>query len=472
MRSIKENFIYNACYQVLGILVPLITTPYVSRILGPIRLGEYSYNYSIASYFVTFAMLGLNNYGNRMVASIRDNKRALSKTFSEIYCMQFLTSFFVVVLYAIYSFIVSGNSMSWVMLLYVLSAILDINWFFYGMEIFKLTVVRNVVIKLITTVFIFIFVKEQSDVYIYGGIIAGGVFVSQIILWPFVKRYVNIYKVDVRNVVKHLKPNLTLFIPAIAISIYKLMDKVMLGILAEYEEVGFYESAEKLIQIPNALIVALGTVMLPRMANLAAQKDKSTAESYLSKSFVFVMFLSSSMSFGIMAIADNIVPIFFGVGYEKCVLLIRLLLPSCMFVAFANVIRTEYLIPQKKDKIYIQSVFVGAGVNLVLNLCLIWKFASIGAVIGTFCAETAVCVFQVIKVRRVLDIDKYIIQSVPFLLAGMIMYIVLIQIHFDGWDIGIELILRIIIGGLMYLVESLVLILIMRFCRRRIVNVH
>lgn len=433
-------------------LIPLLTTPYVARVLGSEGIGRYSYSYSVAYYFVMFAMLGLNNYGNRTIATVREDKTERSKAFFSIYYMQLFTSAVMIVLYIFYVFLFCEDRvLGLIMLLYVCSSALDINWLFFGLEKFKITVVRNTIVKLITVLCVFLFVKTRSDVYIYAGIYAGGMFVSQTILWSRVKKYVHRVPVTIGDVIQHIKPNLILFVPVVAVSLYKYMDKIMLGAMTSKTEVGYYESCERIINIPLGLINSLGVVMLPRISNLMASKQIDTNKKYLSKSIAFVMFLSSSMSFGIMAVSKEFVPLFYGPGFEKCIVIFQVLLPSCLFLAFANVIRTQYLIPKRKDNIYILSVISGALVNIVINALLIPRYQSVGAAAGTVCAEAAVCVIQSVFVRNELPIGKYIKSALLFIFAGMAMYVII------GCFIRLEstvgaLFIKIVAGVFVYLV--------------------
>lgn len=447
--TIKKNIIYNFLYQILAILLPLITTPYISRVLGPTKIGEYSYAYAIAYYFVMLAMLGLNNYGNRTIATVRDDKRQLSKEFCEIYIMQLSFGVVAIALYVVYGLFISNESMTWILLLYVASAMFDINWFFFGMEEFKITVTGNAIIKLITTVLIFIVVKEQADINKYAMIMVIGILTSQIILWRYIGRYVYFCRVSYKDVLKHIKPNLILFVPIVAISLYKVMDKIMLGAMTSKAEVGLYESSEKIIQIPMALIQSLGTVMLPKMTNLVAKHDSKTASSYFSNSIAFVMFLSSSMSFGIMGVARYFVPLYFGDGYQKCIVLFQVLLPSCVFLAVANVIRTQFLIPRKRDRVYIISVFLGAGLNFAVNFVLIPSLKSVGAAIGTLISEAVVCLYQMFVVRKDIAVFYYVRKSIVFVIAAIVMYGTIISLDFYGSDF-FNLLTHILIGALVY----------------------
>lgn len=452
--SIKKNFFYNASYQVLALILPLITTPYISRIMGAENVGIYSYAYSIASYFGLFILLGLNNYGNRTIAGVRENKEKLSKTFWSIYAMQLLFGIMIVAIYLLYcTFIAQNRLMALIQLFYLISVMLDINWFFFGLEQFKLTVTRNTIIKVLTVTSILCFVKSVNDLYIYAMIMVIGPLISQLYLWLFLRKYISFSKISWNDIIKHIVPNFTLFIPVIAISLYTTMAKILLGSMTNMIEVGYFESANKLTIIPSTAISALGTVMLPRISNMVAHGQHQETMQYLQKSLIVSVFLSISMSLGISAVSQEFVPIFYGSGFQKCEILIPILVLSAIFVSWANVIRTQYLIPYKKDKIYIQSVFLGAIFNILINILLIPMLQSIGAAIGTLCAEMAVCCYQTFKVRKGLKIKLYLKQSLPFVIFGIIMYVIVIFIPFFHSYL-MTIIIKVLVGSIIYLTLS------------------
>lgn len=454
INSIKKNFLYNALYQVLILLLPLITTPYISRVMGAEKIGIYSYSYSIASYFSLFIILGLNNYGNRTIAGVRENKKELSKTFWSIYLMQFSIGIIVIFLYILYVITFADNKlMAWIQLLCVISVMFDINWFFFGLEEFKLTVTRNTIIKVANFFCIIFFVKHPNDIYLYGLIMVGGMFISQLVLWPFLKNKIYFIKVKFDDVKKHIIPNLTLFIPVIAVSLYTIMDKIMLGAMSNMIEVGYYENSSKLTIIPTMAVISLGTVMLPRMSNMISKGKNDEAKKYIQKSLIVSMFLSSSMSFGLCGIVKEFVPIFYGIGFEKCKPVICILVMASICISWANVIRTQYLIPSKKDKIYIISVFLGAIANIVVNLILIPYYQSIGAAIGTLFAELTVCIFQTYMVNNEIEVKIYIKQSLPFLVFGIIMLLVIWFIP-NIYNSIITMFIRIIVGAIVYIILS------------------
>ena len=447
----KKNFIYNVSYQILILLIPLITIPYVSRVLGVDGIGTYSYTYSIAYYFMMFAMLGLNNYGNRSIAKVRDNKEKLSRTFKEIYCMQIITSTLMVILYFIYLnlFNIEYKRIAVIQLIYVISCVFDINWFFFGIEKFKLTVTRNTIIKVLSLIFIFLFVKNENDLWIYTFILSSSVLASQLFLWPFVKRYINNVKIKFSDIGKHFIPCLKLFLPVVAVAIYKVMDKTMIGWFSNMSEVGFYENAEKIISVPNAIIAALGTVMLPRMSNLYAKNKEQESKKIIEKSINLMMFLAFAMTFGLICISKNFSILFFGLGFEKSGIIIILLSITVLFLSWGNVLRTQYLIPKEYDKIYIESAFLGAIVNLILNLIFIPKYQSIGACIGTIFAELSVMLYQTISIKNELPIKKYIKDIIPFFLKSLLMFIIIYPLNFTNLNsimkISIQVVLACII---------------------------
>lgn len=431
MSSIRKNFLYNTAYQILLILLPLITTPYISRVLGAERIGVYTYTYTLVNYFVLAAMLGVKNYGNRSIAAVRENPELLSRTFWEIYGLQFLCSALALAAYLgfIFFFETDNRLILIIQSIYLFSGMLDISWLFFGLEQFKVTVLRNIALKLLTLVCIFIFVRTAGDLWKYTLVVSLGTFLSQSYLWLFLRRHVTWHRPRFSGIFSHLRAELILFIPVIAVSLYKMMDKIMLKEMSTYIQVGYYESAEKILNIPTGIITALGTVMLPRMANLAANAKVEESKRYIYNSMLFAIFLACGMMFGISGIAEDFVPLFLGDSYLPCIGLLQALCSTVLFISWANVIRTQYLIPNHRDRSYIISVLLGAVVNLILNALLIPRMEAMGAVIGTVCAEASVCISQTLMVRKELEIGKYIKSTLPFLLMGAGMLLVILQLR-------------------------------------------
>ena len=455
------SFIYNSAYQIFAILIPLITTPYISRKLGADGIGEYSFAYSVACYFALFIKLGLANYGNRTIAFARGSGKDLSKVFWSIYLFQLLMGVVVNSVYLAYCIIIATSpTIPLLIILYLASVGIDITWFFWGLENFKLTVTRDFIVKTITTVSIFIFIKDYDDVWKYTLILSGGSFLSQSLLWTSLRKYIHWVKPSWSDIKQHIKPNLVLFVPSIAVSFYKIMDKIMLGAMASTLEVGFYQSSEKIIQVPMALVTALGTVMQPRMSNLISQDaSKDYLASVMEKSIALALFLSTSLGFGIMTVSDEFVPFFYGHGFEKCATLFLILLPSCMFLSFTNVFKSQYMVPNKLDKEYTIALFTGAATNLILNSLLIPRIASVGAAWGTLFAEISVTIVITLIMNKKVNVWRYYKAAIPFILSGLIMFLSCRGLHFEI-NTFVGLLLKIILSAAVYLIT---LLLIMTF---------
>lgn len=458
MSSLKKNLAYNVAYQILVIILPLITAPYVSRVLGADGLGTYSYIFSIVTYFGLFGMLGIANHGNRSVALVRDNRQKVSEAFSNTYIIQLCTTVIALLLYFlfIYCWFSGDKTIAYIESIIVLSYVLDITWFFFGLEQFAVTVTRNAIIKIATVVAIFIFVRSREDLWIYALIMSCGMLFSQIYLWLRIRKYADFCKPSWSQVKSNIKPVLMLFIPAIAYSIYKLLDKVMLGAMSSMSQVGLFDNAEKIINIPSSLITAFGTVMMPRITVLLGTGDEHRI-SYLNKISVrYFTLLVVGAAFGLAGICNVLAPVYFGSEFVGSAPIIAGLGFSLIFVTWANVIRTQYLIPNKLDKPYVISSVIGALANLVVNIILIPKFAGIGAMIGTIIAEFTVFFVQLILVRRSFPMSQYL-QPVLFLFPiGMIMFAVVYWIGAYMGNTIITLIIQILVGGFLYLSGSMV----------------
>lgn len=454
--GVKSNFIYSSLYQILILILPLVTAPYISRIIGVEGNGIYSYTSSVVQYFIIFSMLGLSNYGNRTIAKCRDDKEKLSKEFSSIYIMQLCTSAIMIIMYILYITFFDNKYYiySLIQLIYLISTCFDVTWFFYGMEKFKLTVTRNTIVRICTVILIFLFVKDSNGLVTYMLLMVLSSLIGQLLLIPFLRKEVKFVKPSIRDVTKHIKPNLILFIPVIAVSVYKMMDKIMLGNMADIKEVGYYEYAERIINIPLGIITALGTVMLPRVSNLLAKGREKEVENYIEKSIEYMMFLAMPICLGLIVVAPELIPIYLGKEYQMTGTIIQYLAVTIIFVSWANVIRTQYLIPKEKDRVYIISVVTGAIVNFVINIILIPQYQAIGAAIGTIFAEFLVMAIQTIAVSKELNIKKYLMYAIKSLIAAFIMSIVIIGLEKIINNKYIVILLQILIGMVVYFALS------------------
>ncbi len=455
--SIKKNYFYSLLYQALIMLLPLITAPYLSRIIGTEGIGIYTYLYSITQYFIYFGLLGISNYGNRNIAKFRDDPQLRNKLFSSIYTLQIITVSTSIIAYLIYCtfFISSSKDIAFLLLFFIISSLFDISWFFWGMENFKITVTKQIFVKIITTLAIFIFIKTPSDLWLYTLILSGGTLLGQAYLFVNLKKYVSFKYIPPQESFIHFKAVFILAIPIIATSIYRTMDKIMIGTLSNMSEVGYYEYSDKLTATCMGFIGALGAVMLPKMANLVSKGDREQQEKYFKKSFEITMFIAFAIACGIFSISDVFIPFFYGNEFYPSINVTRILCLCVPFISWACVVRTQYLIPNEKDNIYVISIILGAVVNIICNVFLIPLYGSYGAAIGTLCAESLVMLKQTIYCSRELHLLHLLKLSMPFLFIGLIM-LLLVRIVLSNFGYSIAgMFISIIIGGTIYLLFSI-----------------
>lgn len=422
--SVTKNYVYNLLYQILTLIVPLFTTPYLSRVLGAEAIGIYSYTLSIATYFVLFGSLGVAMYGQREIAYIQEKKDERSKIFYEILIMRFFTLAISMIIFY-FGFCAKGEYSIYykILILEIIANSLDISWFFQGLEEFKKTVTRNTIVKILSVISIFVFIKDVSDLNKYFFIYVLSNLIGNISLWMYLPKIIDKIKLKELKIFRHLKPTISLFIPQVAVQIYTVLDKTMIGaIVNDKAEVGFYEQAQKIVKLLLTIATSLGTVMMPRIAYTFASGNKDKLKQYMNISFSFITMLAFPLMFGTISVAENFVPMFFGKGYDKVVYLMGILSPIIVAIGLSNVIGTQYLLPTKQQKKYTTSVIIGALTNFILNLILIKYYASIGAAIATVVAEFVVTGVQFYLARKEIKILDVIKTSYKYLIASIIMF--------------------------------------------------
>lgn len=463
MASLRRNYAYNILYQLLNILLPLVTVPIISRALGPDASGIYSYTYSIVGYFMIFGMLGISNFGNRKVAKSRDNPLSLKKSFLSIYRIQLCLNMIMLIIYLVYAFAFAQyKTISLIETFFLLSNMLDISWLYFGLEEFKKPVLRNIAVKLITLFFIICFVKSPASLTIYTLIMSVGTAISQMILWVGVRKYFTENRVVVvkKDVLKNMRGIVILFIPVISYSIYKMMDIIMLGIQSDMAEVGYYQYAEKIIGIPLGFIAALGNVMLPQLSNLVANRKIIKAKSYIRRSLNYIMFFTIPCVFGLIAISNEFSVLFLGSEYARTGTILVFLSVTLVFTAWATVVRTQWLIPTEKDNIYVRTTIVGAVLNFVVNLILIPIIGGVGAAIGTIVSEFMIMFLQSFLVRKDLKFSKMVKPVLLFSVKGLLMFVlIMIASNVLPQDPVLRLSVKLLLGVSIYLVLNISFIL-------------
>lgn len=454
--KLKLNLLLQSFYQVLIVLTPLLTSPYVSRVLGAEQLGVYSFTYSIVNFFTIFANLGTQNYGSRAIASCGNDRKKRSEVFSEILCMQIGAATIALIGYVGYLLFYNSNDalISSLQTIYIIVSLVSLNWFYFGLEEFKLTVLRNTVIKIVTIVLIFVLVKKPEDLSLYIIILAGGDVVGQLVMIPALKKYVDFHIPQMCGVIKHIKPNLVLFLPGIAYSLNHVLDKTMIGIMSSYTQNGYYYNVEKIINIPQGLITGIGVVMMPHMSKNISFGKKNLNETYLSKFIYIVMFMACALSFGMSAVATDFVPFFFGPRYDGCIILMSVMAYALIFMSLADTVRMQYLIPNNLDKIYVTALFLSTIFNVSINAAFIPKLGAFGAVIGTLVAEFIACGIQFVATAKRVNIFNDFAKSLFFVADGLFMFwlVKILSNKLNLTSIVTKLLIEIAVGGIFYVV--------------------
>lgn len=439
-------------YQVLILILPIVTTPYISRVLGAEKVGIYSFTISIVTYFSLFGTLGVSLYGQREIAYARENKSKRKKTFFEIIFFRFITMSLSI---AVYFFVFARNNeyqeYYQILLLYLLAAAFDISWFFQGMEEFKKTVTRNVIVRIISVCCIFLFVKTQEDLSKYLLIYSLADFLGNLSLWLYLPKYFKGVEIKHLNIRRHMIPIVLLFIPQIAIKLYNIVDRTMIGyMIAEKSELGNYEEAYKLINVLFTVVSSLSIVMVPRIASVFASGDKKKLNDYIIKSFRFTFFLAFPMMMGIITISKEFVPIFLGEGYDKVAIIINILAPMLVLCGITNVIGTQYLLPTKRQKEYTLSILGGLIVNIVLNLVAISFYGAIGAAVATTISQLVVADVQIYYVKREISIKRVLKSGKKYGIVSVVMLVFCIGIGMIVPNGIASVIAKVMVGVVVY----------------------
>ena len=449
--SYKKNILYNSIYRCVVILTPLVTSPYLSRVLGVEKLGLYSAANAFATYFVIFSLLGVNDYGNRTIAQVRGDRNKLSDEFWQIYYLQFFLTLILLVVYLIWIQFRPGNiSVRLILAIYVFSSFFEVNWFAFGMEEFRLTSIRSIITRLGIVACIFAFVKSSDDLWKYTLIITGGNLVSLLVILPLIFKYTDFRAPDVKKIISHIRPNLMLFLPVIATSAYQQLSKLMLEAWSAEAEVGFYQYAENIVTLPTFVTTAIVTVMLPYASNLVARGEKDENRTLFYTMLKYTSILNVAMTFGMLSIAGDFIPWYLGSGFERSALLTMIMSPMIFFSGFSGIVRYQYMIPNEYDRENLISLFAGAGADILLNILLIPSFGACGAAVSTAAAYAVTLLVQMIFLRKEINTIKIIRSFLPGVFFGCVMCACVFCISQTAINIMGKVLLELVVGALVF----------------------
>lgn len=423
MKLIK-NYLYNVSYQLIKIIIPIFTIPYISRVLGPQNIGINSYTYNIVQYFVLFGTIGIGTYGSRKVAYNSNNKKKLSRTFWEIFLLQVIMVFTAYIFFFLFLLIIKQYKIYYLaQSIMIAAAIFDISWFYMGIQEFKYTFYRNFIIRILVLVLIFSYVKTESDLIIYIVLYTGSYLIGNLSLFSYLKNYIYLPKINIKNVFRHLAPALALFLPQIAGQFYGIFNKNILGIMENVTYVGYFDQSDKITSIIIAIVTATGSVMLPYVANEFIKGNLSISKNYLYDSIEISSSISIPISFGMISLSTSFVPLFFSTKFLPVTPILMIQSISCLIVSISNVIGIQYLIPTNQNYKYTISIFIGAITNLIIDIPLIHFWGVNGSAISILFSELAVTFSQLFLVRKEISFYKLFNSSYKYFISGLIMFL-------------------------------------------------
>ena len=447
--SLKKNIAISTIYQVLLIILPIITAPYVARVLGPEQSGIYDYTNSIQTYFAMFAALGTASYGAREIARVRNDVALRSILFWEIELMTVMTSAACIAVWFVFIAFTSQYKVIYLVLtMGLFSTMFDISWFFAGMEQFKYTVTKNAACKLIGVALMFMFVKKQEDLLLYIIIITASTMLGNLSMWLYVPRFIT--KVDFKTLrfKKHFHETLIYFIPSIATSVYTVLDRTLIGVIIKNKA----ENGMKALTF-SSLNMVLGS----RIAYLFAEEKYDEIKARIRDSINYILFMGIGICFGLIGVAGRFVPIFLGAGYDRVITMLQLMSPIVVVIGVSNCLGSQYFTPSGNRKLSAKFIIIGALVNLTLNLILIPRFWGYGAIIASLIAETVITVLYFRYCNGYLTMDTFIREGWKKLIAGIMMLAVIKLIDRMITSNAAALVVEVAAGFTVYCVMILVL---------------
>ncbi|GFZ26180.1 oligosaccharide flippase family protein [Lactobacillus corticis] len=456
MRVIK-NYLYNASYQLLAIILPLITSPYISRVLGPRGYGDYSFTFSIINWFTLIASIGVAYYGDRQIAYVRKDRYKMSKTFWEIQSVKFAMTLITLVIFAIFTQLYGKYYfLLWLQSVNIIAGMFDISWLYVGIEDFKRTVTRNTLVKLVSFISIFVFVRHAGDTWIYILINAFSLLLGNLTLWPTLKRLLVPVNVKDLRPLKHLKESIVLFIPSVATKLYSTLNKTVVGVVVGATATGFYNNSDQIVQAILAIVTATGTVILPKASNEFAKGNHEKVKEILYRSFDFVSLIAIPMAFGLAAISLKLAPFFYGRKFAPVGPVMMIEAINIVLIAWSNAIGIQYLLPVKRTNDFTKTLVAAA----VFSTIAIYPFTKIfglkGGMAVTVLSEAVVTSYQLYMVRHDLHFVRLFQDFFKYLISGVVMFAIVFYLN-NLWTFNLfTMVIEVLIGVIVYAIMIII----------------
>lgn len=446
-KSLVKNSIANVFYRSLNVFFPLITATYVSRVLLVNGVGKVSYAQNIVSYFVMFAALGMPTYGTREIAKLKNQCK--NKLFSELFLINAISTAFFSGAYIILINSIDGFQKNlplyYAVGIQLFMNVFNIDWYYQGEEEYSYIAVRSFVIKVLSVMSIFLFVKEANDYIYYAIITALGIVGNYIFNIMHLRGRVK-FTIKELNLKKHIKPLMLLLSSSVAIELYTAVDTTMIGAFCTDTEVGFYAYAIKIIKLVEAMISALGAILLPRLSYYYAEGKNEDFNRLVHKAEQVLLFIAVPGAVGIFLVADDLVPILFGASFYGTINTLRILAFTLPILVINVLFGIQVLIPAGNEKKYLITVCCGAAVNIVLNPIFILLYKNDGAAFASLISELTVAISTLLYARRIVNIKPERDYVVTLLISTVFMIIGVCSINSLLQAGIIRLLIKVLLG--------------------------
>ena len=460
-KSVKANYLFNLINSASQLLFPLITFPYASRIMMADGIGQVNFFQSIISYISLFTCLGIPMYAIREVAKVRDNPEKMTRITVEILLLHAFLTLLGYMAVAVICLTVTKVQTD-IPLFLLLSATIfftaiGCEWFYQGIEDFKYVAIRGLLVKLLSVVLLFLFVKTKEDILWYGAYTVLGVLGGNIFNFIRLRKYLHRDVIDFRALhpLRHLKPALHVFALNVVISIYLQLNNVLLGFMKDAEAVGYFTAATKIMMITMSISSSLGAVIMPRTSNLIAEGRMDEFRILIQKSYDFVLALAMPLTVGLIFTSPSIILLLSGEGFAPAVLTSQIVASNILMVGLSGVMGIQVLYPLGKINIVILCTLIGAAVNVFFNVLLIPRYGHNGTAVAYMLAEVAVTVSMFLIGRKYIPIKFLKKQHLHYVVLGIVMGGVLYFISLLGLSIISTLITMICVGIMVYIIVLL-----------------
>lgn len=423
-KSLKLNFLMNALLTMSSFIFPLISFPYISRILLPLGTGKVAFATSFIAYFSMFAQLGIPIYGIRICAQVRDDKEKLTRTAQELLIINLITSLIsytvLIIMLITIPKLREEKTLLIVVSLTIILTTIGVEWLYKALEKYVYITMRSIIFKFIALVGMFLLIHKQSDYVVYGGITLFAASASNFLNFINAHKYISLKPIGNYNFKRHIKPILVFFAMSCAVTIYTNLDTVMLGFMKGDVDVGYYSASIKIKSVLVSLITSLGAVLLPRASYYVERNMMEEFKRVTQKALSFVIAVSVPMMVYFILFAKEGIHFLSGDAYNPSILPMQILMPVLLFIGISNIMGIQILVPLGKEKVVLYSVIVGACVNILINTILIPRLASVGAAIGTVIAELVVLLVQYVSQKKRMKETFKNIQYIKIVIAVMV----------------------------------------------------